>query len=150
MRFRTTIALGGKTATGFQVPAEVVDGLGAGKKPAVRVTIGDHTYRSTVAPRGGAYLVPLSAENREAAGLTAGDEVDVDLELDTEPRELAVPADLAEALDREPAARAFFDGLSYSQRRWFVEGIAAAKKPETRQRRVRAAVDRLREGRGQR
>lgn len=150
MRFRTTIELGGKTATGFQVPAEVVEGFGAGKKPAVRVTVNDHTYRSTVAPRGGSYLVPLSAENREAAGVAAGDEVDVDLELDTAPRELAVPTDLAEALAREPAARAFFDGLSYSQRRWFVEGVESAKKPETRQRRVTAAVDRLREGRGQR
>ena len=150
MRFRTTIELGGKTATGFQVPAEVVEGLGAGMKPAVRVTLRGHTYRSTVAPRGGVYLVPLSAENREASGVAAGDEVDVDLELDTAPRELTVPADFAEALDREPAARAFFDGLSYSQRRWFVEGVESAKKPETRARRVTAAVERLRSGRGQR
>ena len=150
MRFRTTIELGGKTATGFQVPAEVVEGLGAGKKPAVRVTFSGHTYRTTVFPRGGVYLVPVSAENREAAGVAAGDEVDVDLELDTAPRELAVPADLAEALAGEPAARAFFDGLSYSQRRWFVEGIEGAKKPETRARRVTAAVERLRAGRGQR
>ena len=77
MRFRTTVELGGRTATGLPVPAEVVDALGSGKRPAVRVTIGPHTYRSTVAPRGGVFLIPLSAENRAAAGVAAGDEVEV-------------------------------------------------------------------------
>ena len=114
MRFRATIELGGKTATGIRIPAEVVDALGSGKKPAVTVTINGHTYRSTVAPRGGEYLIPVSAENRDAAGVVAGDEVDVDVELDTAPRAVALPPDFAEALDREPAARRFFDGLSYS------------------------------------
>ena len=68
VRFRTTVELGGTTATGLPVPAEIVEALGSGKKPAVRVTIGAHTYRSTVATRGGVYLVPLSGENRTAAG----------------------------------------------------------------------------------
>src|SRR3954462_2403573 len=98
MKFRTTVLLGGTTATGLPVPPEVVEGLGAGKRPPVRVTIGSHTYRSTLASRGGAYLVPLSAENRAGAGVTVGDEVDVDLELDTEPRVISVPDDLAAAL----------------------------------------------------
>ena len=98
VRFRTTVELGGRTATGLRVPAEIVEALGSGKKPAVRVTIGGHTYRSTVATRGGVYLLPLSGENRTAAGVAAGDEVDVDIELDDQPREVTVPDDLAAAL----------------------------------------------------
>jgi hypothetical protein len=150
MRFRATVLLGGKTATGLRVPDEVVAGLGSGKRPAVRVTINGHTYRTTVAPRGDAYLVPVSAENRELAGVAAGDEVDVDIELDTEPREVTVPPDFADALGRDSDARRFFDGLSYSQKQWFVLGIEEAKTAETRQRRIDKAVGRLREGRAQR
>jgi hypothetical protein len=147
MRFQATLELGGKTATGFQVPDEVVDALAAGKKPAVRVTIGDHTYRSTVARRGDRYLIGVSAENRARAGVAAGDAVDVDLELDTEPREVTVPGDLADALDADPQARRFFDGLSFSQKQWYVLPIDEAKKPETRQRRLAKAIGMLREGR---
>ena len=150
MRFRATILLGGKTATGLRVPDEVVAGLGSGKRPAVRVTINGHTYRTTVAPRGEEYLVPVSADNRERAGVAAGDEVDVDIELDAEPREVTVPPDFSDALDRDPDARRFFDGLSYSQKQWFVLGIEEAKTAETRQRRIDKAVARLREGRAQR
>ena len=72
MRFSTTVLLGGRTATGLVVPPEIVEALGAGKKPAVTVTVGGHTYRSTVAPRGGQFMIPLSAENRAAAGVAAG------------------------------------------------------------------------------
>jgi Bacteriocin-protection, YdeI or OmpD-Associated/Domain of unknown function (DUF1905) len=144
------IVLGGKTATGLRVPDEVVAGLGSGKRPAVRVTINGHTYRTTVAPRGVEYLVPVSAENRERAGVAAGDEVDVDIELDTAPREVTVPPDFADALDRDPDARRFFEGLSYSQRQWFVLGVEEAKTAETRRRRIDKAVARLREGRAQR
>jgi len=144
------IELHGKTATGIQVPDEIVEALGAGKRPAVRVTIGAHTYPSTIASRGGRFLIGVSAENRELAGVAAGDVVDVDLALDASPRELVVPGDFAQALAAEPQAKAFFDGLSFSQRRWFVDGITQAKKPETRERRIDAAVSRLRDGRGQR
>ena len=147
MRFRATIELAGKTATGIPVPAEVVEALGSGKKPPVRVTIGGHTYRSTVASRGKRYLVPLSAENRERAGVAAGDQVDVDLKLDTEPRTVAVPPDLADALASAPEARQFFDDLSFSQQQWYVIPIEQAKTPETRARRVTKAIDMLREGR---
>lgn len=150
MRFRTTVELGGKTATGMRVPADIVEGLGAGKKPAVRVTIGEHTYRTTVAPRGGDFLIPVSAENRTRAGVAAGDQVDVDIELDTEPREVTVPPDFAAALGDDAEAKKFFDGLSYSQRQWFVIGIEDAKTAETRQRRIVTALARLREGRAQR
>src|SRR3712207_6163352 len=108
MRFRTTVELHGRSATGLPVPDAVVEALGAGRRPAVSVTVNGHTYRSTVASRGGSFVLPLSAENRAAAGVSAGDEVDVELALDTEPREVAVPADLAAALADDPqAARAF-------------------------------------------
>jgi hypothetical protein len=146
MRFRTTIELGGKTATGFEVPAEVVASLGSGKRPAVRVTIGSHTYRSTVAPMGGRFLVPLSAENRTSAGVAAGDEVDVDLELDTDPREVAVPPDLNEALDADADARRNFDALSYSNKSRYVISIEGAKTAETRQRRIAKTISELRAG----
>ena len=146
MRFRTTIELGGKTATGFRIPENVVADLGPGKRPAVRVTIGGHTYRTTVAPMGGAFMIPLSAENRAGAGAAAGDEVDVDVELDTEPRVVTVPPDFAEALDRQPDARRAFDALSYSNQRRHVLSIEGAKTDETRQRRIGKAVDALRQG----
>jgi Bacteriocin-protection, YdeI or OmpD-Associated/Domain of unknown function (DUF1905) len=140
MRFTTTVELGGKTATGMEVPPAVVEALGAGKKPPVRVTVGGHTYRSTIATMGGRFLLPLSAEHRAAAGVAAGDPVEVDVELDTEPRTVDVPADLAAALDAEPAARARFDALSYSHQRRHVLAVEAAKAEATRARRVAAAV----------
>lgn len=150
MRFRTTIELGGTTATGFAVPPEIVAELGSGKRPQVRVTIRGYTYRSTVAVYGGRFVIGVSAEVRKRANVAAGDEVDVDLGLDTQPREVNVPADFAAALDPHPDARRFFDGLSYSDRRWYVLGIEEAKTPETRQRRIDKAVERLRSGRGSR
>lgn len=146
MKFRTTVLLGGTTATGLPVPPEVVEGLGAGKRPPVRVTIGSHTYRSTVASRGGVYLVPLSAENRAGAGVAAGDEVDVDLELDTEPRVISVPDDLAAALQSDDAARLAFAQLSYSHQQRHVLAVEAAKAPETRHRRIEKTLEMLREG----
>ncbi len=129
------------------MPPEIVERLGAGKRPAVRVTLGAHSYRTTVAPMGGQFWIPLSAENRERAGLAAEDEVEVGIELDTEPRELAVPPDLAEALEREPAAKRFFEGLSYSNRRWHVLQVEGAKTAATRQRRIDKSVELLRDGR---
>jgi hypothetical protein len=147
MRFRTTIIQTGKTAAGIRVPDEIVEALGAGKRPPVTVTIGGYAYRNTVAVMGGAYWVGVSAEHRAGAGVTAGDEVDVDLELDTAPRTLEVPPDLAAALDAEPAARTFFDSLSYSNRQWHVLSVEGAKTDETRRRRIAKSVEMLREGR---
>ena len=98
MRFRATVQLNGKTATGIEVPDEAVAELGQGQRPPVRVTIGSYSYRTTVARMGGRFLVSLSAENRAAAGVAAGDEVEVDLELDDAPRQVEVPADLKAAL----------------------------------------------------
>jgi len=146
VKFRSIVELGGRTATGIPVPVEVVEALGAGKRPAVRVTIGAHTYRSSIGSRGGVYLLPLSAENRTAAGVAAGDEVDVDVEVDDQPREVAVPDDLAAALAGDDAARAAFEGLPYSHRQRHVLAIEGAKTAETRQRRVQKALEMLREG----
>ena len=147
MRFRTTILQSGKTATGIRVPDDVVEALGAGKRPAVTVTINGFTYRSTIAVMGGDYMVGVSSENRAGAGVAGGDTVDVDLELDTAPREVSVPADFGDALDAEPAARRTFDGLSYSNKSWHVLQIEGAKSDETRQRRIAKSVEALREGR---
>jgi hypothetical protein len=147
MRFRATLESNGKTATGIRVPPEVVAALGPSKKPAVRVTIAGHTYRSTVATRSGVFLVGVSAENRKSAGVAAGDELDVELELDTEPREVTVPPDLADALASDAEARRFFDTLTHSQKQWYVLPIEQAKAAETRERRVAKAIAMLRAGR---
>jgi hypothetical protein len=147
MRFRAIVVQSGKTATGIRVPDAVVAALGSGKRPAVTVTINGFTYRSTVAVFGDESWVGVSAENRAGTGVAAGDTVDVDMELDTAPREVSVPADLAAALDAEPAARRTFDDLSYSNRSWHVLSIEAAKTDETRQRRIDKSVATLREGR---
>ncbi|MEU0534009.1 YdeI/OmpD-associated family protein [Amycolatopsis tolypomycina] len=146
MRFRTQVLLGGKTATGLPVPADVVEALGAGKKPAVTVTLGGHTYRTTVASRGGQFLVPLSAENRGLAGVAAGDDVEVEIALDTAPRVLEIPDDLAAALAADETARARFESLSYSAKQRFVLPIGQAKTEETRQRRVAKVITDLRAG----
>ena len=146
MKFSTTVLLGGRTATGLVVPPEVVEALGAGKKPAVTVTVGGHTYRSTVALRGGQFMIPLSAENRTAAGVAAGDALEVDVELDTEPRVVEVPADLAAALDADPGARSRFDAMSYSHQLQHVLAVDAAKTAPTRERRVAAVVTAMHEG----
>ena len=147
MKFRATIELAGKTATGVEVPAAVVTKLGSSRKPAVRVTIKGYTYRSTIATMGGRFMLPISAQVREAAGVAARDTVEVGVELDTAPREVTVPADFSRALTREPAAKRFFEGLSFSNKQRIVIAIEAAKAPETRQRRIAKSVSSLREGR---
>ena len=144
MRFRTTIELGGKTATGMRVPPEVVEALGAGKRPSVSVTLNGYTYRSTVAVMGGAFMLPVSAEVRAAAGVAAGNEVEVDIVLDTAPRTVEVPPDFQSALDSEPSARRAFDALSYSHKRQHLLAIEGAKTAETRQRRIAKIIGTLR------
>jgi hypothetical protein len=147
MRFRTTVELGGKTATGLAVPGDVVTALGGGRRPPVTITIGGHTYRTTIATMGGRFLVPLSAANRQAAGVAAGDEVDVSIELDAAPREVEVPDDLASALAAEPTARQFFEGLSFTHRKEWVRWVTEAKRVETRAQRIARTVDAVKAGR---
>jgi hypothetical protein len=146
MRFRATLELAGKTATGMHVPPEVVTALGAGKRPPVRATINGYTYRSTVAVYGGEFLLGVSDEVRKAAGVRAGDELDVELELDSEPREVAIPPDLAAALGKAPKAQRTFDGLSYSNKRRHVLAVEGARTPETRQRRIEKSIVALKDG----
>ncbi|MGI8428667.1 MAG: YdeI/OmpD-associated family protein [Solirubrobacteraceae bacterium] len=146
MKFDAVVELGGKTATGLPVPDEIVTELGSGKRPAVRITVGGHTYRTTVASMGGRFIVPLSAENRAAAGVAAGDKVEVEIQLDAEPREVAVPADLAQVLAEDGTAREFFDGLAYTHRKEWARWIEEAKKPETRRERIAKTVSALRAG----
>jgi len=138
MRFRSTIELAGKTATGIPVPADAVAAMERGARFPVVVTINGHSYRSTVTPYGGRTMLPLSAENRVAAGVEAGQEVDVDIEHDDAPRTVTVPDDLAAALTGP--GRAAFDALSFSRQRAIVEPIEAAKTSQTRERRIAKAV----------
>ena len=147
MRFHTTLLQADKTATGIIVPDEVVESLGAGKRPPVKVTINGFTYRNTIAVMGGVYMVGVSAANRAGAGVAGGDEIDVEIELDTEPRIVEVPVDLAAALDAEPRARETFDRLSNSNKGWHVTQVTGAKTDETRQRRIAKSVATLKEGR---
>jgi len=144
MEFRTTILQGGKTATGIEIPPEVVEALGSGRRPAVRVTMNGYTYRSTVATMDGKFMVGVSAEARENAGVSGGDTVDVTIELDTEKREVDVPDDFAAALAGDPTASAKFESLSYSGKLRLVAPVANAKKPETRQRNIDKALAELR------
>jgi hypothetical protein len=146
MKFRAVIELSGKTAAGIHVPPEVVAALGPSRKPAVRATINGFTYRSSVAVLGGEFMLGVPPEFRAGAGVAAGDEVEIDLELDTAPREVTVPPDLAAALQADAAAQRTFDALSYSNKRRLVEPIAAAKAAETRQRRIAKTVAMLHEG----
>jgi hypothetical protein len=142
--FTTTVIKDGtKNATGIQVPAEIVAELGKGKKPPVRVTIGDYTYRTTVAVMGGTFMISLSAENREAAGVKGGDLIEVTLELDDAPRTVVVPDDLAAALAAKPGAAAAFEALAFSVRKEHVRQVESAKAQETRERRVAGIVAKL-------
>lgn len=143
MQFTTIVQLHGTSATGLVVPPETVEALGAGKRPAVNVTIGDYRYRSTVAVMGGQFLIPLSAEHRTGAGVAAGDEIEVGIELDTAPRQVTVPADLATALAAVPEVSAAFAALSYSNQSRHVLSVEGAKTAETRERRIAKVVDGL-------
>jgi hypothetical protein len=124
VNFQATLELNGKTATGIEVPSEVVAALGGGQRPAVAVTLNGHTYRTTIGTMGGRQLIPVSAENRAAAGIAAGDVLDVGIELDAAPREVVVPDDLA-----------------------WVRWIEDAKRPETRTARVTKTIEGLLSGR---
>jgi hypothetical protein len=147
MRFRAKILQSGKTAAGIEVPEKVVAALGSSKRPPVRATINSFTYRTSVASMGGKFMLGVPPEFREGAGVAAGDTVDIELELDTEPREVSIPPDLAAALARDARAKKFFDGLNYSNKRRLVIPIEATKSPETRERRIAKTVEQLREGR---
>jgi Bacteriocin-protection, YdeI or OmpD-Associated/Domain of unknown function (DUF1905) len=142
MRFETTLLLVGNN-TGIDVPPAVVDRLGGGKRPLVNVTVNDsYSYRSAVAPMGGRYLISFSSDKRAATGLKGGETITVELTLDTEPRTVEVPADLAAAL-AAAGVRPAFDLLAPSRRKAHVTSVEGAKASDTRARRVAAVVESL-------
>ncbi|WP_344292144.1 YdeI/OmpD-associated family protein [Agromyces neolithicus] len=142
MRFETTMTLTGNN-TGIEVPPEVIEALGAGRKPPVNVTVNGFSYRSTVAVMGGRYMISFSSDKRAATGIQGGDPITVDVDVDTAPRTVDVPADLAAALDAAPGARDAFDALAPSARKAHVTNVESAKTVETRERRIAAIVTKL-------
>lgn len=147
MRFRAELESSGKTAAGFEVPPSVVDGLGGGKHPKVVVTVNGFTFRTSIASMGGRFMLGVSADRRAEAGVTAGETLEVEVSLDTAPREVDVPADFAAALAADPEADAFWRTLSYSKQQWHTLQIAGAKTAATRAARVAKSVSLLRERR---
>lgn len=142
MKFTTTIVLDGNN-TGIEVPEEVMSALGTATRIPVVVTLAGHTYRSSIAPYKGRLMISLSAANRQSAGVSGGDQVEVDLQPDTAPRTVTVPAELARALDDDAPAKARFEALSYSNQNRIVLSIESAKTDATRARRVDAALAEL-------
>ena len=139
--FTTTLLKAeGLNATGISVPPDVIAALGTQKRPKVKVSVNGYTYRSTVAPYGDVFMLPVNQEHREAAGLQAGDQIEVTLELDTEPRTVEIPDDLAAALAAKPGAAGAFEALAYSKRKEFVRQVEEAKTQETRERRIAKIV----------
>lgn len=147
MKFTAELESTGKTTAGFEVPAEIVEKLGGGGHPKVSVTVNGYTFRTSIARMGGRYLLGVSVERRTAAGVSAGDVLEVDVELDTAPREVDVPEELAAALAADPAASEFWQTLSYSKQQWHVAQVTSAKTEETRDRRIEKSIGMLREGR---
>ena len=136
MRFTTTVLNNNKTATGIEIPAAVVDGLGAGKRPKVYVTINDYTYRSSIAVMNGKFMVGISAENRAGCRVSGGDVIDVEITVDNDARHVDVPEALARALAANRAAKAKYETLSYSNQLRHALAVSTAKTEETRQRRL--------------
>jgi hypothetical protein len=147
MKFTGELQATGGSTTGFRITDAFVDGLGGGGRPKVVVTVDGFTFRSSIARMGGAYWLGVSAERRAAGDLRAGEVYDLEIGLDTAPREIEVPADLAAALDAAPAAREFWGTVSASNRRWHVEQVTGARKAETRAARVAKSIAMLSEGR---
>lgn len=139
MKFSTVMFQDGNN-TGIEVPAEVVEALAAGKRPAVVVDVNGYRYRSTIAPMGGKFLIPFSAERRRESGIGGGDAIAVELTVDTEPRTVTVPDDLRAALDGSPGAAAQWERLSYSKQKAHVTSVEGAKAAETRARRIAKAI----------
>ncbi len=143
--FHTTILQTGKNTAGIQVPEEVIEKLDAGKRPLVRVTINKYTYRSAVAVMGGRYMISFSPDHRKAAGVQGGEQADVTLELDLEPRTIEIPKDLKEALVKASALAAF-EKSAPSMKKEYVRQVEEAKAQETRERRIGKIVEKLRAG----
>ena len=140
--FHTAILQTGKNTAGIQVPDEVIEKLGAGKQPLVCVTINKYTYRSAVAVMGGKYMISFNPEHRKAAGVQGGEEANVTLELDLEPRTVEIPTDLKDALIKANALDAF-EKSAPSMKKEYVRQVQEAKAQETRERRITKIVEKL-------
>lgn len=136
--FTTTLSAFGNN-TGIEVPAEVLDALGGGKRPAVVVDVNGYRYQVTAGVMGGRTLLPVNAAIRKETGLQGGDAITVTLALATAPREAVVPDDFAAAM-KTAKVRPFFDGLSNSIQRFHIDNVNGAKSPDTRARRIEKAV----------
>jgi len=147
MKFKTTLKQAeGSSATGIVIPDKVLAALGAGKKPPVKVVVNGYAYRTTVATVSGSYMVGFSADHRAASGLKGGDSVEVDIEIDTEPRTIELPADFQAALNADRKAKATFAKLSNSLKGYHVSQVTGTKNPETRQRRIEKSIATLHVG----
>lgn len=147
MKFEAELESSGKNTAGFGVPDEIVEKLGGGGHPKVSVTINGYTFRTSIARMGERFMLGVSAERRTAAGVSPGDVLEVDVELDTAPREIDVPEEFAAALAADPAAQAFWQTLSYSKQQWHTLQVTGAKTEETKARRIEKSIGMLREGR---
>jgi hypothetical protein len=145
--FRAELLQSGKTTAGFEVPDEIVNELRGGGHPKVVVRIGGYEFRTSIARMGERYMLGVSNERRAESGIAPGETHDVEVTIDTAPREVELPEDLATALAADAEAKIFFDTLSYSKQSWHVLKVQEAKTPETRARRVRTSVEMLRDGR---
>ena len=141
-RFTVQLERVQKTATMFRVPFDLEEAFGRARPP-VKVTIRGHTWRTTPGVYDGVGHIVVNREVKAATGVDAPERVRVELELDTEPRTVRVPADLRQALRADDAAWKAFSKLSFTHRREYVEWVDEAKRPETRARRIAATVERV-------
>ena len=144
MHLRLELERTGANTAGFRIADKVVEELGGGRRPKVVVTVGPHTWRSSIANMGGEFWLGVSKENREAAGVTAGETLDLELALDTAARTVDVPDDLAAELARDPAVRTAWAGWSFTRRKEAARQLTEARKPETRERRLLKVLAELR------
>ena len=142
MKYKTKILQFGNN-TGIEVPEGIVLSFGMGKKPPVVVTLNDYSYRSTIAVMGGKYLISLSAEHRKNAMVAGADELEITIELDTEPRTVELPVDFSQALDKNKSAKINFEKLSHSKKKAIILSITDAKTEETKQKRIEKAIETL-------
>jgi hypothetical protein len=144
MRLRLELMGHGGNTAGFEIPDDVIEELGGGRRPKVVVTVGEHTWRSSIANMGGTFMLGVSMANRAAAGVSAGETLDVDIEFDTAPRTVDVPDDLAAELERDASVGAAWETWSFTRQKEAVRSLTEAKKPETRRRRLEKVLAELR------
>ncbi|WP_159614664.1 YdeI/OmpD-associated family protein [Glutamicibacter sp. JC586] len=143
--FVTTLIASNGNNVGIVVPDEIVYSFGRGKRVPVTVLIDhDYSYRNTISSMGGQFLISFNAETRAATGKDAGDEINVKLELDEEPRTVEIPEPLAVLLSAEPELLEAWNQLSYSKQRGHVDPIISARGEDTRGRRVEKVIKTLR------